>query len=102
MSLAQNVVNPSKKDKVVGNVFHLFYPNESTSILFDVDLSEPIIWGSKNVVLTTLKNIKNISPMLSDDSKVVVFSYTQTDEGYRRKQTYNGKVSEIGKYILRV
>lgn len=102
MSLAPNVVNPNKKNKIIGNVFHLFYPDESTSILYDSLFVEPIIWGSKNVVMTHLKNIDDISDLLTPDSKVIVYSYVMTSDGYKRRQTYNGLVSGIGKYILRV
>jgi len=102
MSTPINAVNPSKKNNILGNVFHLFYPDVNTSFLFDRDLTDPIIWGSKNVVMTNLKNIDKLSEMLTEDSKIVVFSYIMTGDGYHRKQTYNGLVSGIGAHILRV
>ena len=60
--LSKNVINSVKKDHIEGKIFHIFYPDLNTSILFDKDLTEPIIWGSKNVVLTNLKNIDKLMP----------------------------------------
>jgi hypothetical protein len=100
--VSKNVVNPEKKGKIVGTVFHLFYPELSTSILFDADLSIPIIWGSKNVVMTTLKKIDElmVGPA-SGVTKVRIYSYVLTQDGYRRIDTYNGPIETIGKYIRR-
>lgn len=100
--LAQNVVNPDKKGKIEGTVFHLFYPELSKSILFDKDFTVPIIWGSKNVVMTHLKNIDEImGGTTKPTSKVRIYSYILTPEGYRRIDTYNGPIETIGKYIRR-
>jgi len=98
--IAQNVVNPEKKSKIQGFTFHLFYPDLNTSILFDKDFTSPIIWGSKNVVMTTLKKIGDL--LGTDTStKVRIYSYIMTQEGYRRIDTYNGPIETIGKYIRR-
>lgn len=96
----KNVVNPEKKGKIEGSVFHLFYPDLNTSYLFDRDLETPIIWGSKNVVMTTLKKIDEwmgVKPIV----KVRIYSYIITQDGYRRIDTYNGPIETIGKYIRR-
>ena len=98
--LAKNVVNPAKKGKLQGRVFHLFYPDLNTSILFDKDLSEPIIFGSKNVTMTTLKNIDKLMDV-PVTTKIVIYSYILAQEGYRRIHTYNGPIENIGKYIIR-
>lgn len=98
--LSLNVINPNKKGKISGNTFHLFYPDLNTSILFDKDLSEPIIFGSKNVVMTTLKKLDEILGVKSI-TKVRIYSYILTQEGYRRIDTYNGPIETIGKYIRR-
>lgn len=98
--LVANVLNPQKKDKISGAVFHLFYPDQNTSILFDKDMSSPIIFGSKNVVMAHLKNIHEL--MGSDiKAKVRIYSYIISPEGYRRIDTYTGPVETIGKYIRR-
>jgi len=99
--LAQNVVNLNKKDKILGSVFHLFYPDLTNAILFDMDLTEPIIYGSKNVVMTTLKKIDTIMPVADAATKVRIYSYILGYEGYRRIDTYNGPIGTIGKYIRR-
>jgi hypothetical protein len=96
----KNVVNPEKKGKIEGSVFHLFYPDLNTSYLFDRDFEVPIIWGSKNVVMTALKKIDEymgVKPI----AKVRIYSYILTQEGYRRIDIYNGPIETIGKYIRR-
>ena len=98
--LAQNVVNPEKKGKIKGLVFHLFYPDLNTSILFDRDFSEPIIHGSKNVVMTNLKKLDELTGT-TPLTKVRIYSYILSQEGYRRIDIYNGPIETIGKYIRR-
>jgi hypothetical protein len=98
--LAQNVVNPEKKDKIEGPTFHLFYLDMNTAILFDRNLQVPIIWGSKNVVMTNLKKMDELMGV-PNTSKVRIYSYIFTTEGYRRIDTYNGPIETIGKYIRR-
>jgi hypothetical protein len=95
--LAQNVVNSDKKNgKVLGQVFHLFYPDLNTAVLFDRDFTQPIIWGSKNVVMTTLKGIDELMGV-QKTAKVRIYSYILSPEGYRRIDTYNGPIETIGK-----
>jgi len=98
--LSQNVVNTEKKDKIEGAVFHLFYPDLNTAILFDRNFTAPIIWGSKNVVMTHVKKINelmNVKPT----TKVRIYSYILGPEGYRKIDIYNGPIETIGKYIRR-
>lgn len=100
-----NVLNPNKKNKIISTVFHLFYPDINTSILFDKDLKEPIIWGSKNEVMNKLKKINEIADPksgMNKDSKVRIYSYITTTDGYRRTDTYNGPIETIGKYIKHI
>jgi hypothetical protein len=97
--LAQNVFNPEKAT-IEGSVFHLFYMDLNTSVLYDRDLTKPIIWGSKTIVIGALKGIDekmNVKP----DHKVRIYSYVLGTEGFRRIQTYNGPISTIGKYLIR-
>ncbi len=99
--LAQNVLNPAKKGSIVGNTFHLFYPDLNTSILFDRDFTEAIIWGSKNVVMAWVKKLDELMDV-PDTNKVTIYSYIITPEGYRRTDTYAGPIKTIGKYIRRI
>ena len=99
--LTQNVINPQKRDKIEGTVFHLFYPDLATSILFDKNLTIPIIFGSKNVVMTHLKNIHELMGV-SEKMKVRIYSYLITQDGYRRVDTYFGPIETIGKFIRRI
>lgn len=98
--IPQNVVNTDKKGNIKGGVFHLFYPDLNTGILFDKDFTAPIIWGSKNVVMTWLKKIDELMDT-KPTTKVVIYSYIIGSEGYRRIDTYHGPIETIGKYIRR-
>lgn len=98
--LAANVINPNKRDHIQGNIFHLFYPSLNESFLFDKDLSEPIIHGSKNVVMTQVKKLDELMGV-PNTSKVRIYSYIFSTDGYRRIDTYNGPIETIGKYIRR-
>jgi hypothetical protein len=100
--VSANIINPEKKGKVVGHVFHVFYADLNTSYLYDRDLSVPIIWGSKNIVMTNLKKINEIAGFAETD-KVRIYSYIlDAAAGYRRVDTYNGPCNTIGKYIRRL
>lgn len=96
--LAQNVWNPEKQ--IEGSVFHLYYMDLNTAVLFDKHLNIPCMWGSKTVVINALKHIDermNVEP----DHKVRIYSYILGQEGFRRVQTYNGSIETIGKYLIR-
>ena len=93
--LAKNVINPEKQSSIEGNVFHLFYMDLNTAVLFDKDLNKPIIWGSKTIVVGALKKIDK-EMRVPDDHKVRIYSYILSTEGFRRIQTYNGPISTIG------
>ncbi len=99
--LPQNVINPEKRGNIQGRVFHVFYPNLNTSLLFDRDLHEPIIWGSKNVVMT---NIKKLDELLGvpKTTKVRVYTYLLDQNGFRRVDTYDGPIENIGRYIRHI
>ena len=99
--LSQNVINPEKLDKIKGSVFHLFYIDLNTLVLFDKDLNIPIIWGGKTIVIGYLKKI-NTYLKLPDTTKVRIYSYIlDPTNGFRKIQTYNGPISTIGKYLFR-
>ena len=99
--LSQNVINPEKLDKIVGAVFHLFYKDLNTLVLFDSDLNIPIMWGNKNIIVGKLKRINELMNV-PDTTKVRVYSYIlDSSNGFRKIQTYNGPISTIGKYLIR-
>lgn len=98
--LTKNVLNPNKKNKLSGNVFHIFYPNMNESVLFDNDMSECIIHGSKNIVMTHVKKLDELMGVVPT-TKVRIYSYILAQEGYRKIDMYNGPIETIGKYIRR-
>lgn len=99
--LAQNVINPRKKGKIGGAVFHLFYPDLHTSIFFDKDITEPIIYGSKNIVMGWVRKLDELM-VVPPTTKVRIYSYIITLDGYRRTDTYNGPIEFINKYIKHI
>lgn len=99
--ISKNVLNTEKKGNVVGFTFHLFYPDINTSILFDRDFTTPIIWGSKNIVMTWVKKLDELI-QVSPDTKVRIHTYITDHNGYRRIDTYFGPIETIGKYIRRI
>ena len=98
--LAQNVFNPEKANKIQGAVFHLFYMDLNTIVWFDKDLSKPIMWGSKTIVIGALKKI-DAELKVDPSYKVRIYSYILGTEGFKRIQTYNGPIETIGKYLIR-
>lgn len=98
--IPQNVVNVDKKGNIKGSVFHLFYPDLHTSLLFDRDMTAPIIWGSKSVVMTWVKKLDELMGV-PKEQKVRIYSYILDMQGYRRIDIYNGPINTIGKYIRR-
>jgi len=98
--IAKNVINHEKKDSIHGNVFHLYYYSMSEAVLYDVDMVNPIIYGSKAIVLTNLKNIYKIMNV-PISSQVIVISYILTSDGYKKIDLYKGQIETIGKYIRR-
>jgi hypothetical protein len=98
--ISKNVLNHEKKDSIIGNVFHLYYYSLSEAVLYDVDMVNPIIYGSKAIVLTNLKNIYKLMNV-PITSNVVIVSYIQSIEGYKKIDLYKGPIEKIGKYIRR-
>lgn len=99
--LPQNVINPEKRDKISGRVFHLFYKDLNTLVLFDSDLNVPIAWGSKTVIIGLLKKIDTMMNM-PPTTTVRVYSYiSDAANGFRKIQTFNGPIENIGKYLIR-
>lgn len=98
--LAQNVINPEKISSIEGAVFHLFYEDLNTAVLYDKNMHTPIMWGSKTVVIGALKKIDE-QMRVKPTTKVRIYSYILGTEGFRRIQTYNGPIETIGKYLIR-
>jgi hypothetical protein len=101
MIIPKNVVLPEKKDNIKGMVFHLFYPDLTTLIFFDSDLTMPICWGNKNVVKTNaVYKLDTITTHLTTTTKVWLFSYIMSEDGYRKKQTLHCNLGDIRKHLI--
>jgi hypothetical protein len=89
-------------DPIEGRVFHIFYPDIHTSLFFDKNLSTPIIWGQKSIVMGWVKKLDELLNVPST-TRVRIYSYiNDLQSGYRRVDTYNGPIETIGKYIIRI
>ena len=91
--IAQNAINPSKRGKINGFTFHVFLLDINTAIMFDRDLSEPIISGNKNVVKATIRKL----PELLDNStaRVRILYYTPGLPEFKMKFKYDGPITKI-------
>ena len=99
--LSQKVINSEKQGKIDGSVFHLFYMDLNTLVLFDRDLNIPIVWGGKTIVIGHVKKLNELMNV-PVESKVRIYSYIlDPSNGFRRIQTYNGPIETIGKYLIR-
>ena len=99
--LAQNVLNSEKSGKINGKVFHLFYMDLNTLVLFDRDLNIPIMWGGKTLVIGFLKKI-DVEMRVPATTQIRVYSYIMDAvNGFRKIQTYNGPIENLGKYLIR-
>ena len=85
--VSQNIINLEKKGKIEG-------------LVFDSNFSTPIVWGSKNIVMTWVKKLDELTNT-TKQTKVRIYSYLLTNQGYRRIDIYNGPIETIGKYIRR-
>ena len=97
--LTKNIINHEKINQIQGVAFHIFYLDLSTAVLFDRDLFCPIIYGNKNIVIDKLKKIDEYLK-LPNTTKIWIYSYIPSAEGYRRVHTYAGPINTIGKYIF--
>lgn len=91
--LAPNTINKSKKIK--GLIFNIFYFGFNEAFLFDLDLSSPIAYGPKSIMINHLKNLDKILKV-PDSTKVWIFPHNWTIKGYKMLSPYSGPISEIG------
>lgn len=95
--LPQNIINPEKK--IEGLVFHLFYKDLHTSILFDCNLDSPIIHGNKIVVMNKLKTIDKLLGV-PDSTIIKIYSYLNDKSiGYRKFDIFSRPIKDIGRYM---
>jgi hypothetical protein len=91
--IAQNAINPSKRGKIEGFTFHVFMLDLHTAIMFDRNMSEPIIWGNKNIVKATIRKL----PELLDNTtaRVRVIFYASAPPEFKMKFKYDGPITKI-------
>ena len=85
--VVKRILNPSKKNHVEGNIFHLIFLG-SDAVLYDSLWDEPIIYGPKTLVRTAITDNKKLPAYLPKELKsITLFVY--------RIQA-NGKIKRMG------
>jgi hypothetical protein len=95
--LVKRVLNPTKKNKVIGNTFHLIFLG-TEAVLFDSLWDEPIIYGNKNLVRIAISDPKKLVTLLDTNVKeIIVYLYRIQDTGELKKHgpPLKGKPTEL-------
>lgn len=91
--IAQNALNPEKREKIEGTTFHCFFINVNTAVLYDRDMVTPIIWGNKTVVKNTIRKLPEL--LGSETIRVRVLYYVSAPPEYKMRFKYDGLVTKI-------
>lgn len=84
--LVKRVLNPSKKNHVFGDTFHLIFLG-TDAVLYDSLWDEPIIYGNKNLVRIAITDPKKLVTLLDKNVKqIAVFLYRVQDTGELKRQ----------------
>jgi hypothetical protein len=79
--LVKRVLNPAKKNNVVGDVFHLLFLG-ADAVLFDSLWDEPIIYGNKTLVRIAVTDPKKLTEYLEPGVKeITLFVYRLQESG---------------------
>lgn len=95
--LVKRVLNPSKKNNVTGNTFHLIFLG-SDAVLYDRLWDEPIIYGNKTLVRIAITDPKKLTPLLDKSVKeITLYCYRIQDSGEIKKtgDPVKGKPTEL-------
>lgn len=79
--LVKRVINPAKKNNVIGSIFHLLFLG-SDAVLYDSLWDEPIIYGNKTLVRIAITDPKKLANYLKPGTKeITLFVYRLQDSG---------------------
>jgi hypothetical protein len=83
--LVKRVLNPAKKNNIVGDTFHLIFLG-TDAVLYDSLWDAPIIYGNKTLVRIVITDPKKLTPLLSTTVKTItLFCYQIQDSGELKK-----------------
>lgn len=83
--LVKRVINPAKKNNVIGDVFHLIFLG-TDAVLYDSLWDEPIIYGNKNLVRIAITDKKKLTALLENSVKeITVYVYHTLETGELRR-----------------
>jgi hypothetical protein len=91
--IVPNVINPNKRDKIIGSTFHVFFLENNTVSVYDKFMDEPVIRGNKAIVRATIKNFKDHLP--KSTTRVRIFFYKHSPPEFKMKMKYDGLTSGI-------
>jgi len=95
--LVKRVLNPSKKNNVQGDTFHMIFLG-TDAVLFDSQWDEAIIFGNKNLVRVAITDPKKLVTLLDKNVKeITLFIYRIQDNGELKRQgdPIKGKPTEL-------
>jgi len=91
--ISQNAINPSKRGNIIGLTFHFFLLDANTAVLYDREMTNPIIWGNKTVVKSTVRKLPEL--IGNTTAEVRVMFYTMRPPEFRMKFKYEGPITKI-------
>ena len=90
--LVKNVLNPEKKTRIEGTVFHVLFLG-TDAVLYDDLWDEPIIYGNKNLVKSKTKRLSEVLP--KEVKRVMIFFYRSQQGEMKRRFKFDGPIDEI-------
>ena len=90
--LVKNVINPEKKGRIEGRVFHVLFLG-TEAVLFDDLWDSPIIYGNKNIVKAKTKRIAELLP--DTVTNVTIFYYHPYSYEMKKRFKYEGPIDKI-------
>lgn len=97
MALVKRVINPSKKNNVVGSIFHLLFLG-TEAVLYDSLWDEPIIYGNKTLVRIAITDPKKLTALLEEPTKEItlyVYLVQNNGEMKRKGDPVKGKPTDL-------
>jgi len=91
--LIKNIPNLDKKNKIIGNVFHVFYIKNIEASVFDSNMDIPLIYGEKNIIYKYLKSLDIVLPKFI--KQVVIHYYVPSKYGHRLFFKYEGDINTV-------
>lgn len=91
--IVHNIIHPEKRGKIEGSIFHIFFLDTATAVMFDKLMDIPIIYGNKNIVKGVIRKFSEHLP--ESTTRVTLFFYKGNPIEYKMKMKYEGLTSKI-------